>query len=102
MNHHRNKTWHRILGAVSTLCMATTLSAQSVVDFTKAENVGNGIIASLTGNIATIVFTLALIITGFMAAFNKIQWVWFFAVIVGAFFVFGANYIVPALRAALT
>ncbi len=97
------KSWiRRILVSALAVSTATHAFAQTVVDFTKAENVGNSLIASLTGNIATIVFVLAVIVTGFLAAFNRIQWVWFFAVIFGAFLVFGAPAIVGALQGALS
>ena len=72
------------------------------IDFSKAESTGTSFISSLRGTIATIFFTLALIVTGFLAAFNKIQWFWFFGVLIGAFLVFASPALVSNLRAAFS
>lgn len=89
------------LAAVSLVVFADSALAQAI-DFSKAEATGTSFIGSLRGTIATIFFTLALIVTGFLAAFNKIQWFWFFGVLIGAFLVFASPALVANLRAAFS
>lgn len=89
------------LTAVAFVVCADSALAQAI-DFSKAEATGTSFIASLRGTIATIFFTLALIVTGFLAAFNKIQWFWFFGVLIGAFLVFAAPTLVANMRAAFS
>ena len=72
--------------------------AQSAVDFSKADTVGTGFTTWIRGNIATVFFTVALVLAGFAAAFNKISWMWVLMIAVGAFLVFGAPSFVADLR----
>lgn len=64
--------------------------AQSGVDFSKADTVGTSFVTWLRGNIATVFFTVAIVLAGFAAAFNKISWMWVLMIAVGALLVFGA------------
>lgn len=72
--------------------------AQSAVDFSKADTVGTSFTPWIRGNIATVFFTVALVLAGFAAAFNKISWMWVLMIAVGAFLVFGAPSFVADLR----
>ncbi len=74
-----------LLGFQSSEALATGF------DLSKAEDAGNDLITKIRGNLATIVLTIAFIVTGFLAAFNKIPWFWFFAVVLGGFFIFGST-----------
>ena len=71
--------------------------AQSV-DFSKADTVGTGFTTWIRGNISTVFFTVAIVLAGFAAAFNKISWMWVLMIAVGAFLVFGAPSFVADLR----
>lgn len=97
-----NKTNIAIALMAASLVICADAALAQAIDFSKAEATGTGFIASLRGTIATIFFTLALIVTGFLAAFNKIQWFWFFGVLMGAFLVFAAPALVGNLRAAFS
>lgn len=79
--------------------MAGEVAAQSV-DFSKADDVGTSFVTWIRGNIATVFFTVALVLAGFAAAFNRISWMWVLMIAVGALFVFGAPGIVADLKAA--
>ena len=43
-------------------------------------------------------FTVAFVLAGFAAAFNKISWMWVLMIAVGAFLVFGAPGFVADLK----
>jgi type IV secretion system protein VirB2 len=72
------------------------------IDFGKAEGVATGFLASLRGVFATAFFGIAFVVTGFLAAFNRISWAWVALVVVGAFLVFAGPAIVANLRAAFS
>ena len=44
---------------------------------------------------------IAIIIAGFLAAFNRISWMWVGLIVVGGFLVFGGPTLVADLRASL-
>lgn len=75
--------------------------ASAAIDFTKAEGLATSLSASLGGTFATAFFIIGLIVAGFLAAFNRISWMWVGLIMVGAFLVFGAPAIVANLRATL-
>ena len=72
------------------------------VNFGKAEGVATGVLASLRGVFATAFFGIAFVVTGFLAAFNRISWAWVALVVVGAFLVFAGPAVVANLRAAFS
>ncbi len=83
---------------------ALALSASQVfaaINFTKAEALTTSIATSLGGVFATAFFTIALIVAGFLAAFNRISWMWVGLIVVGGFLVFGGPTLVADLRASL-
>ena len=94
---------HAALGAaiIFALSIADQGFAQSV-DFGKAEGVATGVLASMRGVFATAFFGIAFVVTGFLAAFNRISWAWVALVVVGAFLVFAGPAIVANLRAAFS
>ena len=71
------------------------------IDFGAAEETGNQIVGFLRGPLATIIFVLAFAVTGFLAAMNRISWVWVGGVILGAVLVFGGPAFVDSLRSIL-
>lgn len=77
------------------------LLAQTI-NFGKAEVVATGVLATLRGAMSTAFFGIAFVVTGFMAAFNRISWAWVALVVVGAFFVFAGPAIVANLRTAFS
>lgn len=84
---------------------ATDVLAQATaggVQFSKIDTLGNSFITWIKGNPTTIFFTLALVITGFLAAFNRISWMWVGMICLGAFFAFGATNIVTQLKSIFT
>lgn len=92
--------------AFSTFSVTLLLSLASspvfaAIDFSKAENLTTSIASSLGGVFATAFFTIALIVAGFLAAFNRISWMWVGLIIVGGFLVFGGPNLVANLRASL-
>lgn len=91
-----------LIAALFAALLATALAgdalAQSGVDFSKADTVGTGFVTWIRGNIATVFFTVALVLAGFAAAFNKISWMWVLMIAVGAFLVFGAPGFVADLK----
>ena len=91
-----------LIAALVAALLATALAgdalAQSGVDFSKADTVGTGFVTWIRGNIATVFFTVALVLAGFAAAFNKISWMWVLMIAVGAFLVFGAPGFVADLK----
>jgi type IV secretory pathway VirB2 component (pilin) len=90
-----------VLAAAACLILAADPSlAQGTIDFKKAEGVATGVLASLRGVFATAFFGIAFVVTGFLAAFNRISWAWVALVVVGAFLVFAGPTIVANLRAA--
>lgn len=90
-----------VLLAAAIALQATTALAQTI-DFSDAEGVATGVLASLRGVFATAFFGIAFVVTGFLAAFNRISWAWVALVVVGAFLVFAGPAIVANLRAAFS
>lgn len=97
-----NHTNYKIALTAALLVVMANSALGQAIDLSKAEGTGTSLIADLRGTIATIFFSLALIVTGFLAAFNKIHWFWFFGVLFGAFLVFAAPAIVENLRTAFS
>lgn len=85
-----------------TLVLAQAEPVLAQVAFDKAETVATGFLASFRGTLATAFFGIAFVITGFLAAFNRISWAWVAMVVVGAFLVFGGPAIVANLRASFS
>ena len=91
------------LFAASALVLAVADPGISqTIDFGKAESVTTGVLATLRGAFSTAFFGIAFVVTGFMAAFNRISWAWVALVVVGAFFVFAGPAIVANLRSAFS
>jgi type IV secretion system protein VirB2 len=90
-----------IAGSALAVALVDPAIAQSI-DFGKAESVATGVLASLRGVMSTAFFGIAFVVTGFMAAFNRISWAWVALVVVGAFFVFAGPTIVANLRSAFS
>src|SRR3990167_9253273 len=59
-----------------TLFLSQSEPALAQVVFTKAETVATGVLASFRGTLATAFFGIAFVVTGFLAAFNRISWAW--------------------------
>jgi type IV secretory pathway VirB2 component (pilin) len=76
--------------------------ALAQVKFAKAEKVATGLLASLRGTLSTAFFGIAFVVTGFLAAFNRISWAWVALVVVGAFLVFAGPAIVANLRSSFS
>lgn len=76
---------------------AVAPDAFAAVDFTKVSTEVNSFTTWLTGTFAKVIVTLALAIVGYMALFNRISWVWFGLIMVGAFLIFGGKTIMNAL-----
>ena len=93
---------HSLMLALAAALVVTGISgdalAQSAVDFSKADTVGTGFTTWIRGNIATVFFTVAIVLAGFAAAFNKISWMWVLMIALGALLVFGAPGFVADLR----
>lgn len=89
------------LHALGLVVFATVFSAApdafAAVDFTKVSTEVNSFTTWLTGTFAKVIVTLALAIVGYMALFNRISWVWFGLIMVGAFLIFGGKTIMGAL-----
>jgi len=83
------------------LAVAEPAMAQTI-NFSKAEAVTTGVLTTLRGAFSTAFFGIAFVVTGFMAAFNRISWAWVALVVVGAFFVFAGPAIVANLRSAFS
>lgn len=95
-----NNKFGRILGiaaAIGFVAIAQPTIAQEI-DFSDGEEAGNQVIGFVRGPLATIVFVLAFAVTGFLASFNRISWVWVGGVVLGAFLVFGGPSFVDQLR----
>jgi type IV secretory pathway VirB2 component (pilin) len=88
--------------AATLVVFAHAEPALAQVVFTKAETVATGILASFRGTLATAFFGLAFVVTGFLAAFNRISWAWVALVVVGAFLVFAGPSIVTDLRSSFS
>lgn len=87
--------------AGAALTSLSTNPALAAIDFSKAEGLATSLATSLGGTFATAFFVIALIVAGFLAAFNRISWGWVGLIIVGGFLVFGAPQIVANLRSTL-
>lgn len=90
---------HRLAAAI--LLTFWSGRAMAAIDFTKAEGLATSLASSLGGTFATAAFTIGLIVAGFLAAFNRISWMWVGLIMVGAFLVFGGPTIVANLRSTL-
>lgn len=92
-------------GAIAAAALLLVVHGQDAlaqdIDFGKAEDTGNQIIGFMRGPLATIIFVLAFAVTGFLAAMNRISWVWVGGVILGAVLVFGGPAFVDSLRSIL-
>ena len=84
--------------AAGLILLAYAEPATAQIVFTKAERVATGVLASLRGAFATAFFGIAFVVTGFLAAFNRISWAWVSLVVVGAFLVFAGPTIVANLK----
>lgn len=97
---------YRQIAVIFAACAAAVAVSEpsfaQTIDFTKAEGVTTGVLASLRGAFSTAFFGIAFVVTGFMAAFNRISWAWVALVVVGAFFVFAGPAIVANLRSAFS
>jgi type IV secretory pathway VirB2 component (pilin) len=91
----------RTLGLLLAFQAAFATAAEAAIDFTKAEGLATSLAASLGGTFATAFFVIGLIVAGFLAAFNRISWMWVGLIMIGAFLVFGGPAIVANLRATL-
>lgn len=89
-----------LLAGLVTLSQVEPVLANIV--FTKAENVATGVLDSFRGTLATAFFGIAFVVTGFLAAFNRISWAWVSLVVVGAFLVFAGPAIVANLRSSFS
>ena len=98
------RTTHLALLGLSlcTLLLANADPATAQVVFTKAERVATGLLASFRGTLATAFFGIAFVVTGFLAAFNRISWAWVALVVVGAFMVFAGPAVVANLRSSFS
>jgi type IV secretion system protein VirB2 len=85
-----------------TLLLVQSEPALAQVVFTKAEKVATGLLASFRGTLATAFFGIAFVVTGFLAAFNRISWAWVSLVVVGAFLVFAGPTIVANLKSSFS
>ena len=90
----------RTLGVAAAvgICVAAQPLIAQEIDFSDGEEAGNQVIGFVRGPLATIVFVLAFAVTGFLASFNRISWVWVGGVVLGAFLVFGGPSFVDQLR----
>ncbi len=82
--------------------LAQTSGSGGGVQFSKIDTLGTSFLTWLKGNPITLFFTVALIVTGLLAAFNRISWMWVLMICIGAFFAFGATNIVNQLKAVFT
>ncbi len=93
------------LHALGLFVFATVFSAApdalAAVDFSKVSTEVNSFTTWLTGTFAKVIVTLALAIVGYMALFNRISWVWFGLIMVGAFLIFGGIYLMLSLTASI-
>lgn len=88
--------------SLCTLLLAHSEPALAQVVFTKAERVATGVLASFRGVLASAFFGIAFVVTGFLAAFNRISWAWVALVVVGAFMVFAGPAVVANLRSSFS
>ena len=91
-----------LLLLAAAVTVQTNVALAQTIDFSDAEGVATGVLASLRGVFATAFFGIAFVVTGFLAAFNRISWAWVALVVVGAFLVFAGPAIVANLRAAFS
>jgi type IV secretion system protein VirB2 len=87
---------------IAAIALQANIALAQTIDFGSAEGVATGVLASLRGVFATAFFGIAFVVTGFLAAFNRISWAWVALVVVGAFLVFAGPAIVANLRAAFS
>ena len=89
-------------GVIIAAGIAGQEAAAQSIDFGKAENAGNQVIAFLRGPLATIVLVLAFCVAGFLAAMNRISWLWVGGIILAAIPIFGGPAFVDNLRSILS
>jgi type IV secretion system protein VirB2 len=97
-----NKHLSLCAATVGCALLAATPSLAADFDFSGAEDIGNSALDWMRGNLATIILTVALTVTGFLAAFNRIPWAWFWAVFFGAFIIFAAPRLVTWMSTAFS
>ncbi|MGB3314622.1 MAG: TrbC/VirB2 family protein [Albidovulum sp.] len=90
---------HRLVAAI--LLTLWSGRAMAAIDFSKPEGLVTDLAASLGGTFATAFLLIGLAALGFLAAFNRISWMWVGLMLVGAFLVFGGPAIVSNLRSTL-
>lgn len=90
-----------VAAALAVTVIATDASAANI-DFSKAENAGNQVVAFMRGPLATIGFAIGFAAAGFLAAMNRISWAWPAAIILGAVLVFGGPAFVTSLKSILS
>lgn len=100
MNTKIYRTGAMVAAALVICAVGQDVMAQDI-DFGKAEETGNQIVSFMRGPLATIIFVIGFAVTGFLAAFNRISWVWVGGVILGAVLVFGGPAFVDSLRGIL-
>lgn len=76
--------------------------AQTGIDFTKGDQLGNSLINWLKKNPVLWFFTAALIIVGIACALNRAPWMWMVYILIGAFVAFGATKLVTSLSKIFT
>lgn len=91
-----------LLLLAAAIAIQANVALAQTIDFSDAEGVATGVLASLRGVFATAFFGIAFVVTGFLAAFNRISWAWVALVVVGAFLVFAGPAIVANLRGAFS
>lgn len=97
-----SKTQMALMGLTLCTLILAMEPAMAQVVFTKAETVATGLLASFRGTLATAFFGIAFVVTGFLAAFNRISWAWVALVVVGAFLVFAGPAVVANLRSSFS
>lgn len=83
------------LAALATTAVAQTSGA---VDFSKADELGSDLLGWMRGSLGTTVIAVAFAVTGFLAAFNRLSWMWPLMICVGAFLLFGGTQFAAELK----
>jgi type IV secretion system protein VirB2 len=80
--------------------LAQSAAAQSsgAVDFSKADQLGTDLLGWMRGSLGTTVIAVAFAVTGFLAAFNRLSWMWPLMICVGAFLLFGGTQFASELK----
>ena len=88
----------KVVGISAIVCAVAQSGLAQTIDFSDAETAGNEVLAFLRGPLATVAFGIGFVVTGFLAAFNKISWMWVLGIVLGALLVFGGPAFVDNLR----